>query len=157
MTEDENLELELYKNGSAESVLKRFVFSKEEQKLVKDAIRTANMSNPRMLLIHRADDFLKEVAKTRKPIEPLEKPSSSAEAMMNIEMAKLKKVNSNKDEKKIPFFYIPKTKFGRIIYFGMIAVVIFVQLMIFNSAQEIQNKTTQSTLEREKQMNLGSY
>jgi len=115
------------------------------------------MSNPRMVLIHRADDLLKKIAKTRKPIEPLEKPSSSAEAMLNIEMAKLKEVNSNKDDKKIPFFYMPKTKFGRIIYFGVIAVVIFAQLMIFNSAQDIQNQTTQSTIEKEKQMNLWSY
>lgn len=69
MTKTELVELEFYKNGSAESVLKRFVFSEKEEKLVRDAIRTANMNHPRLKLIYEADKLLKEVAKNRQPIE----------------------------------------------------------------------------------------
>ena len=68
MTDTEKLELEFYKNGSAESVLNRFVFSEAEEKLVRDAMRTADRPNPRMKLIYEADELLKKVAKTREPI-----------------------------------------------------------------------------------------
>jgi len=42
MTDREKLELEFYKNGSAESVLKRFVFSEEEEKLKKKQLSIMN-------------------------------------------------------------------------------------------------------------------
>jgi len=119
MTETERLELEFYKNGSAESVLKRFVFSEKEEKLVRDAIRTAQRANPRMVLKHQADELLKEVAKTRQPIKPTETTSLSPEAMVQIQMASFKRADVKKDDKGIPFFYIPKTKLGRVIFFVM--------------------------------------
>ena len=46
MSVAKNEELEFYKNGSAESVLKRFHFAEEETQLIEDAIRTANMAHP---------------------------------------------------------------------------------------------------------------
>ena len=36
MTDTEKAEIEFYKNGSAESVLKRFVFSEQEEKLIRE-------------------------------------------------------------------------------------------------------------------------
>lgn len=69
MTDTEKLDLQFYKNGSAEAVLKRFAFSEKEEKLIRDAIRTANRAKPIMLLIRQADALLKEVAETRKPIK----------------------------------------------------------------------------------------
>jgi len=72
MTKEEKLEVEFYKNGTAEAVLKRFMFSEKEEKLVRDAIRTANRENPRMALIHQADELLKDVAANRTPITPSE-------------------------------------------------------------------------------------
>lgn len=108
MTKAEDLELEFYKNGSAESALKRFIFSEEEEKLVRDAIRTANRDNPRMALIHQADELLREVAKTRDPILPAEKTEVSAEAMAKLEVLRLGKVAKTKEtatnfDNKIPF------------------------------------------------------
>ena len=72
MNKKENQDLEFYKNGSAEAVLKRFVFSEIEEKLVRDAMRTANMPKPRMALVRQADELLKDVAINRTPISPSE-------------------------------------------------------------------------------------
>lgn len=68
MNKVEQEQLKFYKNGQAEVVLKRFAFSEDEEKLIRDAIRTSKMQHPRMKLIEQADELLKEVAKTRKPI-----------------------------------------------------------------------------------------
>ena len=155
MTKAEKSELEFYKNGSAEAVLKRFVFSEKEEKLVRDAMRTANMPKPRMALIHQADELLKEVARTRQPMEPTEKTKLSPEAMMNIQMESFKQASVEKDDKRIPFFYIPKTKLGRIIYFGMITVIFLLQLTMIDNAQEAQNESSQAAQKiAEEQMNL---
>ena len=108
MAEEEKIELDFYKNGSAESVLKRFVFTEDEEKLIKDAIRSAKMPHPRMVLIHKADELLKEIAKTREPVESTAKPNESAEAMLNLEMAKLKKATEKKDGKRYHSFTSPK-------------------------------------------------
>ena len=155
MTAAEKLELAFYKNGSAESVLKRFVFSETEEKLVRDAMRTAQLANPRMKLIRDADELLREVAKTREPLEPTEKTKLSPEAMMNINMVSFKHTPTEKDSKRIPFFYLPKTKSGRVIYFGMIAIIILLQFTAIDNAQEVQNEATQSAQKiAEEQMNL---
>jgi hypothetical protein len=86
MKDIEKQEIEFYKNGSAEAVLKRFVFSEEEEKLVRDAMRTANMPKPRMALIHQADELLKDVAVNRTPIT-LSKDIDEMELKKQIHMA----------------------------------------------------------------------
>ena len=68
MTDEDKLTIEFFKNGSAQRVLRRFEFSEAEKKLVEDAIRSAQRANPRMKIIYEADELLKRVAKTRKPI-----------------------------------------------------------------------------------------
>jgi len=68
MTKEDKLKIEFYKNGVAEAVLKRFMLTEKEKKLIQDAIRTANMPNPRMKLIDEVDVLLKDVAKFREPI-----------------------------------------------------------------------------------------
>ena len=130
MTDAEKLELKFYKNGSAEDVLKRYVFSEKEEKLVRDAIRTANMAKPRMALIHQADELLKEVAKNRQPIEPTEKTELSPETLMNLEMQNFKQSKIEKRDDRLSFFYTPKTKLGRIIFFSMISFIVFMLITI---------------------------
>jgi len=150
MIEQEELELNFYKNGTAEDVLKRFVFSQEEEKLVRDAIRTSKMQKPRMVLIQKADELLREIAKTRNPIEPTHKTDLSTETLMNMEMANFKK-EKIPETKPIPFFYIPKTKWGRIIYFSMIGGIILLQFFMYNDAQrqyDIFNQQNQEQVER---------
>jgi len=89
ITDEENLNF--YRNGAAVHVLKRFEFTEKEEKLIRDAIRTANMTYPRMKLIHQADSLLKEVAKTRKPILPDTPTEVPVEALNQIELLNLKK------------------------------------------------------------------
>lgn len=108
MSEAEQQEINFYKYGAAEAVLKRFMFNEKEEKLVRDAIRTANRDNPRMALIHQADELLREVAKTRNPILPAEKTEVSAEAMAKLEVLRLGKVAKTREtatnfDNKIPF------------------------------------------------------
>ena len=115
MTEVEKLGLEFYKNGSAEGVLKRFAFSEKEEKLVRDAIRTAQLASPRMKLIQDADKLLKEVAKTRTPIVPTEKTKVSAEAMAKLELLRLSATKKQVEEgfdNKMPTFFGFKSKYG---------------------------------------------
>ena len=77
MIKDEELRIAFYKNGGAENVLERFEFTQEEEKLIRDAIRTAKMPNPRMKLIDKVDEFLEDVAKHREPISSIEEGNSS--------------------------------------------------------------------------------
>ena len=86
MTGSEKLEMNFYKNGTAEAVLKRFTFSETEEKLIRDAVRTANRPNPRMTLIHQADELLKDVAVNRTPISTSE-DIDEAELKKQIHMA----------------------------------------------------------------------
>lgn len=72
MIDKQITEINFYKNGSAESVLKRYVFTQKEEKLVRDAIRTSKMDTPRMKLIYDADALLKEIAQTREPMTGIE-------------------------------------------------------------------------------------
>jgi len=109
MTDTEKVELEFYKNGSAQSVLKRFKFTKDEEKLIKDAIRTAKRDNPRMQLIYEVDILLKEVAKNREPMASINKTEVSAEALAKIELMKIKHIRKKeqlmqKSKNKISFF-----------------------------------------------------
>ena len=82
MNDQEEIDLNFYKNGLAESVLKRYEFSDEEKELIHSAIRTAKMKHPRMQVIEEADALLKEVAKSREVIynEPIDQ-ESAAKAM----------------------------------------------------------------------------
>jgi len=85
MTKEDELKLKFYKNGTAEAVLERFMFTEKEKKLIQDAIRTANMPNPRMKLIDEVDELLKDVAKFREPIiiEQNDKDAAKATAMIS--------------------------------------------------------------------------
>jgi fibrillarin-like rRNA methylase len=85
MTKEDKLKIEFYKNGAAEAVLKRFMFTEKEKKLIQDAIRTANMPNPRMKLIDEVDVLLKDVAKFREPIiiEQNDKDAAKATAIIS--------------------------------------------------------------------------
>ena len=129
-----NKELEFYKNGSAQSVLKRFHFTDEETQLIKDAIRTANMPHPRMALIHQVDILLKEVAKTRELILPENKSEVSSEDLAKIELMKLNtamKQEALDTQKNSRSFFGFKSKYGIItviiIALGMIAVQYFIK------------------------------
>ena len=124
MTDAEKLELEFYRNGSAERVLHRFVFSEEEEKLVKDAIRTANMSNPRMQLIHQSDKLLKEVVKTIEPILVKNKTKVSAQDMAKFELMKLNK-ESKKEFQSSSFFGF-KSKYG----IGAVVLIALVMIAV---------------------------
>ena len=130
MTKEEKEELKFYKDGAAEAVLKRFVFSEEEEKLVRDAIRTANRDNPRMALIHQADELLKEVAKTRDPIIPKEKTEPSTEAMTQLELLKLSSSKRKEEEAfgaKMPRLFSIKSKYDIIFVVAMAILLITVQ------------------------------
>lgn len=125
MTENEELELEFYKNASALSVLERFEFSEKEKQLIRDAIRTANMENPRMKLIHESDKLLREVAKTRKPIIT---PSSanSTEALIKIEAMRLEQEEKNAKIGSFGIFDMSKTKLVRIAFFIIMSLLLSV-------------------------------
>jgi len=152
MTDTEVLELKFYKNGSANNVLKRFNFSEEETQLIKDAIRTANMHKPRMQLIHKADELLKEVVKTREPIKQANKTKVSAENMAKFELVKLSK--EKKEESSGISMFGFKSKYGIatviLMAVGVIAMQYFLvkpindkaqmhQDMIYNQAQKQQD------------------
>lgn len=155
MTKEEKLEIEFYKNGSAESVLKRFVFSKEEEKLVRDAMRTAQLANPRMKLIHDADELLKEVAKSREPIAPTEKTEVSADTMVSFE---LMKHNSTKKKEELayqegmPRFFGVKSKYGVmlvvLIAVGFIAIEYFQKKPMNDERKRIESILNGTTTER---------
>ncbi|MBT5934187.1 hypothetical protein [Sulfurimonas sp.] len=132
MTEIEKLELEFYKNGSADAVLNRFTFSEKEEKLVRDAMRTAQLANPRMKLIRDADELLREVAKTREAIVPNEKTKVSAEDIAKLELLRLSATKKQVEEgfdNKMPTFFGFKSKYGVAlvvaIAVGMMAVEYF--------------------------------
>ena len=132
MTNPEKLELEFYKNGSAQDVLKRFVFNEKEEKLVRDAIRTAHLANPRMKLIRGADALLREVARTREVIVPVEKTKVSAEVMANFELMKINSSRKREEQEVTenqPKFFGFKSKYGIamvvVISFGLMAAQYF--------------------------------
>ncbi len=146
MIDTEKLELEFYKNGSAEGVLKRFVFSVKEEKLVRDAIRTVQLANPRMKLIRVSDELLREVTKTREPILPTEKTKVSVESMAKLELMRLsaskKQVEAGYDN-KIPTFFGFKSKYGVVLMvllaIGMMAVEYFKMKPINDEMQRQEN------------------
>ncbi len=126
MKDAEKLELEFYKNGSAESVLKRFVFSQAEEKLIRDAMRTAQLANPRMKLIRDADELLREVAKTRDPIVSTEKKEVSSADIANFELMKLSSAKRKEElvhKESMPSFFGFKSKYG-------IALVIVIAIVM---------------------------
>jgi len=71
-------DIEFYRGDAAYSVLKRFEFSEDEEKIIYAAIRTAKSSNPKIQLIDQSDKLLKEVAKERDPLFLNEDKSDTA-------------------------------------------------------------------------------
>ena len=71
--DEEQNNINFFKGQAIQSVLERFEFSKEEIKLINDAIRTSKMKTPRISLINKTNEMLKEIVKTRKSIKK-EKP-----------------------------------------------------------------------------------
>ena len=136
MTKTEESELEFYKNGSAENVLKRFEFSEEETRLIQDAIRTANMPKPRMQLIHQVDALLKEVVKNRTPIVHEKKTQVSADAMAKIELMKLS--SESKKESSISLFGF-KSKYG----IGAVILISVVMIAVQYLSVKPRNDETQ--------------
>jgi len=120
MTDTEKSELEFYKNGSAESVLKRFVFSAEEEKLVRDAMSTALRINPRMKLIRDADELLREVAKSRESIA-VESNSEDADKAVAIIGTMTSEYNRKQILNKKRFFF-EATKKEILYVVGMITI-----------------------------------
>ena len=147
MTKAEDLELEFYKNGSAESVLKRFSFSEKEEKLVRDAIRTARLANPRMKLIQEADELLKEVAKTREPITPTEKTEVSIEAIAQLELLRLgasnKQIKDSFDD-KIPPIFAGQSKYKIMFVVVMLALLGSVQYFMAKNAADRSTEQAKS-------------
>jgi len=138
MTDLEKIQLEFYQNGAAESALSRFVFSEDEEKLIRSAIQTSKMKKPRMQLIHKVDELLKEVVKTRAPIIKNTTAAEPIEVKLAMENMRSNKPKSETESKSIPFFYIPKTKLGRIIFFIMMVVLMGGQYFMLDSAQSQQ-------------------
>ena len=152
MKDTEKQEIEFYKNGSAEAVLKRFVFSEKEEKLVRDAMRTANMPKPRMALVRQADELLKDVAKTRNPIVPAEKTEVSAEAMAKLEVLRLGKVAKTREtatnfDNKIPFIG-GKSRSTVIL---VVTILILLATMRYFLADKVADRSTEQAKYFEKQ------
>ena len=155
MTNREKLEIEFYKNGSAQSVLKRFNFSQKEKRLIEDAIRTATMAHPRMKLIYEADELLKEVAKTREPLPSQGTVKVPVEAIVQLNNMKFKASQPKEEKKGIPFFYIPKTKLGKIIFFLMMAALSVLQYYVADDAQSKSTNSAQDMYEQQMKLMQG--
>lgn len=154
MTNAEKLELEFYKNGTAESVLKRFEFSEKEEKLVRDAIRTAQLANPRMKLIRDADELLKEVARTRKPIAPTDKTEVSAETMLKLEVLRLSAMKRETEanfESKIPFL---GGKSRSTVIFAVIMLTLLASVKYFMASKVADRSTEQAKSYQDDAMKL---
>ena len=143
MTKEDELKLKFYKNGAAEAVLKRFMFTEKEKKLIQDAIRTSNMPNPRMKLIDEVDVLLKDVAKSREPIVIDSETKIAAEDMikfanMKIKATQRKNYSDNEDE-RLSFFGISlKSKYGKRVFLFIIIILFMMQYFTIKS-QEIHN------------------
>ena len=155
MTSREKQDIEFYTNGSAQSVLKRFTFSDKEKKLIEDAIRTAKMTMPRMKLIYEADELLREVAKSRKPLPSKDTTSMPVEAMVRLNTMKFNASQPKEEKKGIPFFYIPKTKLGKIIFFLMMAALSAFQYFTIGNVQEKSNDSAQQMYEEQMRLMQG--
>jgi len=132
MTDTQKKELKFYLNGSAKSVLKKFIFTEKEVKLIEDAIRTAKMANPRMKLIRDTDALLREVVKTKEPIISIEKVEIPTEAIAKFELLKLSTIQIKEDlayKENSPSFFGVRSKYGIIavilMAIGMMAVEYF--------------------------------
>ena len=155
MTDIQKLDIDFYINGSAQDVLKRFSFSDKEKKLIQDAIRTAKMKTPRMKLIKEADELLKEVAKTREVIPAKHATTIPVEAMVRLDTMKFNAMQPKEEKKGIPFFYIPKTKLGRIIFFIMMAIISAIQYFTIENATDKTDKLNQGMYQKEMQLMQG--
>ena len=139
MSDLKQADIDFYKNGAAEEVLQRFEFTQEEEQLIKDAIRTANLPHPRLKLLQKADALLKEVGKTRKPIQNNTQPSPevlASIAKINIEQMKQKEQTQKpKNTISIFGFHISKSMFF------FILMTIIVLLMQLTQQHHIDNIT----------------
>lgn len=97
MTRDEEMDIEFYKGGAIHNVLKRFHFSDEEKKTITAAIITSRRETPNIKIIRMADTLLKEIAKTREPLEPEIKTEVSPEAIAKFEAMSIKKRATDKN------------------------------------------------------------
>jgi len=149
MTDTEKQQIEFYTNGSAKSVLERFTFSNTEKKLIEDAIRTAKMIKPRMKLIDEADKLLKEVAKTREALPSQNIREVPFEAIVQFNNMKFNASQPKEEKKGIPFFYIPKTKLGKIIFFLMMAALSALQYFTIGNVQDKSNDSSQLLYEEQ--------
>ena len=66
---EHDFKIEFYKGRSAYTILTRYDFSKEEKKIIYDAILTAKRDHPNMKLIAVADTLLNEVSSTRERVQ----------------------------------------------------------------------------------------
>jgi len=150
MMSEKEIALEFYQNGSAQSALERFNFSEKEEKLIRDAIRTASMLNPRMKLITEADALLKEVAVSREPILPTEKTEVSAEAIAQLELLKFNSAKREDEQAfmdKMPMFFGFKSKHG-ILFVILMAVGLII-------AQYFQTKPLNDAMKKQENLMHG--
>jgi hypothetical protein len=152
MTKEEKLELEFYKNGSAESVLARFVFTEKEEKLVRDAMRSAQLAKPRMKLIRDSDELLKKVAKTREPIVVAEKTELPPKTIAKLELLRLsatkKQVEADFDD-KMPTLFRFKSKYTIVLLVIMLILLASVKYFMANKAAQ---RSTEQVKSYEKQV-----
>ena len=130
MATTEKEDIAFYRNGSAQKVLERFDFSEEEVELINSAIRTANMTHPRMKIIHESNALLKEVAKTREPILATSNDTILTEANVKMSTMRLSQEQHNMKIGTSRLFDMPQTKIGRIAFFifvsGLLSVFYYV-------------------------------
>jgi len=115
-----------YKGQGIQDVLKRFEFTKDEQKKIDNAIRTSKLPNPRVKLICEVNELLKKIAKTRKPKQSKTEIEIETSIEWNLKMASLE---SKKEEivlKKDSF----KIKIG---------IIVFILSILFQSYIEEKN------------------
>ena len=157
MTKEDELKLKFYKNGTAEAVLERFMFTEKEKKLIQDAIRTANMPNPRMKLIDEVDELLKDVAKFREPIVIESEIKISPKDMIkfvNMKTKATQRKNCLDNEEKIPSLlgFKFRSKYGKRVFLFLLVVFFGVQYYMTTSAIEMNNAILKNHAEMEAEM-----
>ena len=86
--------IEFYRGDAVHNVLKRYVFSDDEKRIIQAAILTAKRDKPNMLLINKADTLLKECAANRQEQPtPAEETINTAKAIAQAKLAQYKEPN----------------------------------------------------------------
>lgn len=132
---DTELEVAFYKGSAVHDVLKRFKFSDDEKRIITAAILTARKQTPDIQAISKADELLRDVAKTREPIQPTTKTKVSPEALAKIEaLSHKQKARTRKQEEvssRNSNFLQLNSKMN-VVYIGSILLA----FMIYNSTQK---------------------